>query len=141
MNFETDFSLLASPYYDLSSNLKSIAHPFFHAIKLVRNGFQLVYGAFVLVGALATLDFSTAGNVASGMLKLVAAATLEILNTVLAVVSLATRLLASIFNLGYVSTHIQQHKSLVPIRSLHEEFSLSDSASDDNAHNVAFTLV
>ena len=107
INFNNALSQIANPYYDLSSNLKAIGHPFFHATQLLRDAARFVYGAFVFVGALATLNFSNAGNVAFNMLKLVGAAIVETLNIALSVISLATRLLASIFNLGYVSTSVQ----------------------------------
>ena len=45
------------------------------------------------------------------MFMLGAAAVLNIVNTALSIVSLATRLLASIFNLGYVSTNIQSRRA------------------------------
>ena len=107
VNFDKAYPLLARPYYDLSSNVKAVAHPFFHAMQLLRDAARFAYGAFLLAGALITLNFSCADRIAAGMLELVLAATIETLNIALSVISLATRLLASIFNLGYVSTRVE----------------------------------
>lgn len=95
---------IVSPYYDLTSNVKAMGHLFYHATQLLRDLGRFVYGTGVLIGALLTGHWSSAGKVAYGMLELVSAAILEILNIALAVISLVTRLLASILNLGYVST-------------------------------------
>jgi hypothetical protein len=107
MNFDNYLSLIRLPYYDLNSNLRSIAHPFCHALQLIYDAGRFVYGAFVLVvalGALATGQPNAASQVAFHMLKLVGAAVLEVLNIALSIVSLATRFLASLWNIGYVST-------------------------------------
>ncbi len=106
-NVSHSLSQIASPYYDLTSNVNALAYPFLHATQLLRDAARFVYGAFVLVGALSAGHVDVACNVTFSLLELVGAAILEVLNTVLAVISLATRLVASIFNLGYVSTSNQ----------------------------------
>lgn len=153
VNFHNEFFALDSPYCGLRSNLKAIGHPIFHAMQLVRDGFRLVYGAFSLIGALASLSFRSAGYHTIGMLKLVIAATIEVLNTALAIVSLATRLLASIFNLGYVSQqnlHLNG-RELAEANAETTMVTLDDyclgvidneiSMNDDIAHKAAFTLI
>lgn len=107
MNFNYSLSQIATPYYDLTSNVKAIGHPFFHATQLLRDAARFAYGAVVLVAALATFNFSAAGKAGFGMLQLIKAACTEILNIALSIVSLVTRFVASIFNFGYASTSIQ----------------------------------
>lgn len=107
VNFNNSLSQIANPYYDLTSNVKAIGHPFFHATQLLRDAGRFVYGAFVLAGALPTGNLSAAGEVAIGMVLLAGAAVLEIFNIAISIVSLATRVVASVFNCGYVSTSVQ----------------------------------
>lgn len=106
-NSENTLSMLINPYYDLNSNLKAFAHPFYHATQLLRDVYKFVFGGIIFTGALATFNCRSAGNAFASMFWLGTSAVLNIVNTALSIVSLATRLLASIFNLGYVSTSIQ----------------------------------
>lgn len=157
VNFSQSLSQIANPYYDLTSNVKAIGHPFFHATQLLRDAGRFVYEAFVLVGALATGHFSAAGTAAFGMLKLVGAAVLEVLNIALSIVSLATRFVASILNFGYVSTSVQlrgAHLSAAEIGGRNAEttinmfhaYNLSTinneaQVNDEGEHQTACTLV
>ena len=100
-----------NPYYDLSSNLKSILHPFLHVMQLLRDIVRFAYGAIVLVGAAVTGHCSAAVKAAFGMINLIGAAVLEVFNIVLSIISLATRFLASICNFGYISVHTQLNGS------------------------------
>ena len=156
-NFIHSLSQISSPYYDLTSNVKAIGHPFFHVTQLLRDAGRFVYGAFVLVGALATGHFSAAGKAAFGMLQLVGAAVLEVLNIALSIVSLVTRFLASICNFGYVSTSVKLRgahlngaeiggRNIETTRNMIQAFALGaiDSAAqvnDEKQHKAAFTLI
>ena len=124
---------------------------------MLRDVGRFAYGAFVLAGALATGNFSAAGMVAVGMLKLVTAAALEILNIALSIVSLATRFVASIFNFGYVSTSVQlrgAHLNDAEIGGRNEETTMNmfqafrlgainttAQMNDGTVHEAAFTLI
>jgi len=148
---------ILTPYYDLTSNLKAVAHPFYHLTQLVRDVGRFVYGTCVLVGSLFTGHFNTAGMVAFDMLKTVGAALLEVLNIALAVVSLATRFVASVFNLGYVSTSVQLRSASLngaevggrnaeTMNNVFSSFvcqaeSQTSYLSDEEGHRTAFTLV
>lgn len=156
-NFSYSLSQIASPYYDLTSNAKAFGHPFFHTTQLLRDAGHFVYGAFVLVGALSTGHFSAAGKAAFGMMQLVGAAALEVLNIALSIVSLATRFLASLFNFGYVSTSIQlrgAHLNGAEIGGRNEEttmnmfqvynfsaINIAAKTNDEFEHQTAFTLI
>ena len=157
MNFSNSLSQITNPYYDLTSNVKAIGHPFFHATQLLRDAGRFVYGAFVLVGALGNGNVSTAGKAAFGMLQLVGAAALEILNIALSIVSLAIRFVASISNFGYVSTSVQlrgAHLNGAEIGGRNEETTINmlqalrlntintvAQWNDEAEHRTAFTLI
>ena len=122
------------PYYDLTSHKAAFVYPFFHAIQLLLDAARFVYGAFFLVGALATLNFTAAGNVASGMSDLFFAAALEVCNIAFSIVGLATRLVASVLNFGYVSFS----KELLGC-SMYDHFTVM--LADDQLPKNAFNLV
>ena len=96
---------------------------------------RFLYGAVFLVGALATLNFTAAGNVASGMTALFFAAALEVCSIAFSIVGLATRLVASVLNFGYASFSNEL---------FHTEFTLSVAGATlfvDSAINDEFKLV
>ena len=62
INFSDSLSQIARPYYDLTSNVNAIGHPFFHAAQLLRDVGHFVYGTLVLVGALVTGHLNAAGK-------------------------------------------------------------------------------
>lgn len=95
-----------TPYYDVTSHARSMAHPLYHVTQLTRNAARLAYGAFVFTGALLTLNGAAAGQTSIGMLRIVLASALEIINTLLSIAIFATKTLASVFNQGYTSPHI-----------------------------------
>jgi len=134
-NLRYTTSSMLRPYDDLTSSIKAIGYPFFHATQFVRDVGRFVYGAMVFVGALATLNFSNAGNVASSMDKLVGAVNIELLNISLAVVSLVTRSIASIFILGYVSTIGLKYADAI------ERMNAMDTIGDEERNDAAFNLV
>jgi hypothetical protein len=148
-NFIYSLSQIASPYYDLTSNVKAIGHPFFHTTQLLRDAGRFVYGGFVLVGALVTGNLSAAGHAAVSMFRLVGAAALEILNIALSIVSLATRIVASIFNFGYVSTSVKlggAHPNGAEIgekimNMMRASGLIMAGINDDQEHDSAFTLI
>ena len=91
------------PYYDLTSHKAAFVYPFFHAIQLLLDAARFVYGAFFLVGALATFNYTAVDNVAAGMTELLSSSILECANIALATASLATRFVALVFNSEYPS--------------------------------------
>ncbi len=159
--FDKEFSNMLSPYHDLTSHRKSLAHPFYHATQLLRDVARLGYGTLVFAGALATGNFSNAGLVLEGILKVAAAAVVEVLNTLVAVVSLVTCLLSSAFNLGYVTTNLKSvaaqmvertgtsecsGRNEATIANMFGVFSISlknvvSQRSDESIHQAAFSLV
>lgn len=156
-NISNSLELIISPYYDLTSNMKAILHPIFHATQLFVDACNFVYGAVVLLASLASGHFSAARSTAFGMLELLGAAVLEILNIALSIVSLLTRFVASIFNFGYISTSIQLRGACLNGREIggrNEEtihnllFATALSSVNSNAkkndehhHESAFTLI
>ncbi len=141
VNFSNCLCRIASPYYDLTSNVKAIGHPFFHATQLLRDAGRFIYGAFVLVGALVTGHFFSTGLVAICMLQLILAAALEIINIALSIVSLATRFVASLFNFGYVLTRAQFCGEETILNFLQACDASISEMSDEMGHQAAFILI
>jgi len=98
----------ATPYYNFTSHVKSVAHPFVHATQLLRNAARLTYGAFVFAGALLSLNGGSAARTLGDMISIALASVLEIVNVVCSIVSFVTRTVASIFSLGYTSAQINR---------------------------------
>ena len=130
-NLSNSLFFISLPYYDLTSNLKAIGHPFFHATQLLLNVGYFAYEMFFLTKSLFNCDWSDAGHVAFSMLKLVLASSLEILNIALSIVSLVTRTLASIYNWGYVSSNHQ----------ISDDANFSDRGEQNNENSFGDTHV
>ena len=151
LNLYNSLFFISLPYYDLTSNLKAIGHPFFHATQLLLNVGYFTYEMFVLLKSLSSCDWSGAGNVGLSMLKLVLASTLEILNIALSIVSLAIRILASIYNLGYESTtHQISDNAIFGGRGTENNENIFRETSNNNlaknffdefGHQLAFKLI
>ena len=148
-NLNNSLLFISLPYYDLTSNLKAIGHPFFHATQLLLNVGYFAYEMFFLMKSLFNCDWSGAGNVAFSMLKLVLASSLEILNIALSIVSLVTRTLASIYNWGYVSsTHQISDNPIIGGLNKEQTENLVNSLihfnsrdGDESIHKKTFELI
>jgi len=92
-----------SPYCNHEDHIMGFTFPLRHATQLVRNIFQLVLNAFFFIGELLEFDFNALTETLHDTSLLVISIVIETLNIALSVISLATRLLASIFNLGYTT--------------------------------------
>ena len=103
-NINNIFIVGATPYYDVYSNLMACAHPFLHTAQLLLDISRLAYGGIVLIGALMTWNLDAATKVALGIIELLLAIVVENLNIIFSVISIITRLSATIGNHGYVST-------------------------------------
>ncbi len=145
-------ALSMKPYYDMTSNLKAMSHPFFHIAQFSINAIRFSYGALVFVSALTTGHMNAVIESGNGLFRLLCSSTLEILNTVLSVLSLATRFLASVINLGYASSHAELHFAALNRRTsdpqviMKQGFNLlsKDAESKYNdlrQHRLASTLI
>ncbi len=107
-NFKSITSGMLMPYSDIKSNIQGFKHPIYHVAQLIRNTTKMIYGASLVVGSLITFNVSSLKDALSGLYMLSCATSIELLNASLAVASLATRMMATLFNLNYSSATTQQ---------------------------------
>lgn len=134
---DMELNAMLEPYYDFEAHLKSVLPPFFRLTQLVRNVTRFGYGACVFAGALVTGNITNAVGVLKGMLQLVLAAAVEVINIVISALSFIARTLSTIVNLGYISFwgKYKGHRNTGPIASALDEF-LSDPYVQDAMDNV-----
>lgn len=137
-NFKGSIEFMTTPYYSLSSNLQAFGHPFCHAFQFFINLCRFGQSLFGIIESL-VLGLPDGSKRASNHMALFAAAAVfEIANIVLSVVSLATRFVASVLNLGYVSCYDSlEFEACAPNGS---SVALSE-ISDTSIHEAAFHLI
>lgn len=151
-------STAITPYYDFASHAKSIAHPFMHIAQLSRNLTHLVYETSILVVSIVSLNGNDSAYTLGNMAMITLASALEIVNTVLSIVSFVTRTLASILNFNFTSMHInpqtepwhdhagdqQDIDQIINNRRTDLMLAAKDNiakSTDEIVNNFAFTLV
>lgn len=133
-----------TPYYDRESHLKAFAAPFYSVAQLARNALRLTYSAVILFGALASFNGPSIANAFSNIGNILLASVIEVLNIACLIISLATRTLASIFNLGYIATQTASQNLTDPkpaaVRRRDNEALMAEE-TEEKTRKAIFTLV
>jgi len=133
-----------TPYYDRASHLKAFAAPFYSVAQLARNALRLTYSAVILLGALSTFQVPSIANAFGNIGNILLASVIEVLNIACLIISLATRTLASITNLGYIATQTERQKARAPdagaVRRRDDEALVAET-NETNIYLTTFELV
>ncbi len=141
-NFNNLTQVMVTPYYNLLSNMKAVGHPVCHAFQFFMNLNGFAQSLFGVIESLALRQSVNENRALSHLGLFAAAAVLELANIVLSVISLATRLAASLLNFGYTSTRAPLGNALGFETCTPTSISVTDSKKlDDSTHQAAFRLV
>jgi hypothetical protein len=92
---------ISKPYYNAQAHLSAFIYPALHLAQLMRNLGYFAYGACVLVASLIEGRTGAAARTRYALWVLTKAIVIELLNIVRSIISLVTRLVATLIHGGY----------------------------------------
>jgi len=142
---ESEFSSAFKPYFDLTSNLKSLIHPFAHTTRLIRESGRLLYGASLLLAGACTFNKEIVANAFVGCCYTMLNMASNVLTCAISILSLATRLVASVANLGYVSTNRNVQNAIAGDNlrwnsNINDPITMSSKIEDNVNHNFSLVI-
>lgn len=105
--FNLQRARLVEPYYSGHLHARSLSYPLVHAGRAVCNAALVLKGTLLLVGALVNEPTTNLPMVAGAMVREAVAFALNLVNAAVSILSFATRTIATVFNLSYKSTSIE----------------------------------
>lgn len=105
--FESECDWLYNPHYNKRYHFSTLFHPFARAVQWLLDSIQLGVGVILMGLALCTLDPKEIKKVGLGLVDRVASLLLNEMTFAISLISLATRLFATIIN-GYAETNESQ---------------------------------